>query len=381
MTTAAPPVAGTCSEAFASVRAEFEANFTVRRDVGAAVAVWHDGELRVDLWGGWANARAQQPWERDTLQLVFSTTKGPTAACVLRCVQLGLLDLDAPVAKYWPEFAANGKSAITTRQILGHRSGLPAFAERISVAECNEPGAAAAKLAAQTPEWGPGTDHGYHALTYGWLLGEIVQRVSGISLGQFWRREFADLEDLEIWIGLPSEQEHRVSHLTTWSDGLPPDPPNEFAQQLLTKGSITRRVFSNPPQVGVFNDPALHAAEWPAANGIATARALATFYGLLATGRWLDDAAIAEAATAQSHGFDQVLRKVTSFGLGFATHRSDNNILPSGLGHEGAGGSLAFGDPTTRTGFAYVMCGMAENRDPDPRVGSLVRALKKDLSV
>jgi CubicO group peptidase (beta-lactamase class C family) len=375
----APPVAGHASEVFPGVAAAFAANFSERLDVGAAVAVWHDGELAVDLWGGWADARAGRAWERDTLQLVFSTTKGPTAACVVRCAQLGLLDLDAPVAQYWPEFNVNGKESVTTRHILGHRSGLPAFAERISVAECNEMGAAAARLAGQAPEWEPGSSFGYHALTYGWLLGEIVHRVTGMSIGEFWRHEFADPEGLEIWIGLPSEHESRVSRLTTWADGLPPDPPSEFTEQLMTRGSMTRRVFSNPPQVGVFNDVALHAAQWPAANGIATARSLATFYGLLGTGRWLDQPWLEAASTPQSTGFDQVLRKTSSFGLGFATHHPEALIPPGAIGHAGAGGSLAFCDPATRTGFAYVMNAMAENRDPDPRVGSLVRALANDL--
>jgi CubicO group peptidase (beta-lactamase class C family) len=370
---ASASVGGESDGRFAAVGTAFAANFADRGETGAAVAVWHQGRLVADLWGGWADVRAERPWSQDSLQLVFSTTKGLASVAVLSLIDAYGFDIDAPVGAVWPEFAANGKGAITTRHLLCHRSGLAAFADRIEVAECHVPGAAAARLAGQAAEWGVDS-HGYHAVTFGFLLGEVVARVTGMSLGQYWRTRFAEPMGLETWIGLPPEQEHRVTRLRNLPAG-PADAAKEpFQQALLTKGSLTRRVFTNPDQ-NMFNDPALHAAEWPAANGITTARALAQFYGALGGGKVLSAAVLAEAQTTQAEGEDLVLLAPTRFGHGFQLPTTPG-VLPAGsFGHNGAGGSVAFAVPEHDLAFAYVMTSMDQTSAVDPRAKALVDAV------
>ena len=204
-------IQGTCLERFRPVRTAFERNFDELGDVGAAVSVRLHGEKVVDLWGGVADPAAGRAWERDTAALVFSTTKGLTAVCALLLWQRGELDLDAPAAEVWPEFAASGKGAVTTRHLLSHQAGLPAFDMPISVDECQDADLVAARLAAQAPRWEPGTAHGYHALTYGWLVGEVVRRVSGRSVGRFLADEVTGPLGLETWLGLPPELEPELT--------------------------------------------------------------------------------------------------------------------------------------------------------------------------
>ena len=299
-------VQGTCAEGFEPVRDAFAANFVDPGEIGAAVSVVRGGQTVVDLWGGLADAHTDRAWERDTPVLVYSTTKGPTAVCALLLWERGLLDIDAPVADVWPEFAAAGKGAVTTRHLLTHQAGLPVFDEPITFTECHDADLVAARLAAQTPRWEPGTAHGYHPLTFGWLVGEVVRRVSGRSVGTMLAEEVTVPLGLDLWIGLPPEREASVARLAPGRFDLagmrPDDPGLIFAAAILDIESLTFRAFSNPPgqfDVESFNAPELHQAEWPAANGIATAPALARMYGELAEDRILSSTTLDEASRQQ----------------------------------------------------------------------------------
>ena len=288
-------IQGTCDDRFGAVRAAFEHNFHELGDVGAAVAVRLEGETVVDLWGGLADPGTARPVDRDTPALVFSTTKGLTAICALRLWERGELDLGVPVADVWPEFKAAGKGAVTTRHLLSHQAGLPAFDEPITVDECHDIDLVAARLAKQTPAWEPGSAHGYHALTYGWLVGEVVRRVSGRTIGRFLADEIAAPLGLDTWIGLPPALEPRVAVLQPMNfENLGAIQIDEHTQKLVEAffdpTSLSHRVFFNPPvdlNGDAFNSPALHQAEWPAAGGITTARSLAHLYGELACDRVL----------------------------------------------------------------------------------------------
>lgn len=371
---------GTCADGFEPVRDAFAANFADPGELGAAVAVAVDGRPVVDLWGGLADAHTERPWEWDTPVLVYSATKGPTATCALLLWERGLLDLDAPVADVWPEFAAGGKRAVTTRHLLTHQAGLPIFDEPISFTECHDPDLVAGRLAAQTPHWEPGTAHGYHPLTWGWLVGEVIRRVSGRTVGTMVAEELARPLGLDLWVGLPPEREASVARLATGRFDLSAMGSNEpgltFLAAIMDTESLTFRAFANPPgqlDVESFNAPELHEAEWPAANGIATARGLATLYGELALDRVLSPATLDEASRSQVSGPDKVLAVETSFGLGFSL-----NSVSSGargpFGHEGAGGSLAFADRSKGLGFAYVMNQLTASLGADRRARRLVEA-------
>ena len=371
-----------CVEGFEPVRDAFEANFTDPGELGAAVAVVVDGRPVVDLWGGLADAHTERAWSRDTPVLVYSATKGPTATCALLLWERGLLDLDAPVADVWPEFAAGGKQAITIRHLLTHQAGLPVFDGPITFTECHDPDLAAARLAAQTPHWEPGTAHGYHPLTWGWLVGEVVRRVSGRSVGTMVAEELAAPLALDLWVGLPPEREASVARLAPGRfdlSGMKPDDPGLiFAAAIMDIESLTFRAFANPPgqfDVASFNAPELHQAEWPAANGIATARALAELYGELALDRVLSPATLDEASRAQVSGPDKVLAVETSFGLGFSLHSVMTAHAGGAFGHEGAGGSVAFADRSKGLGFAYVMNQLTASLGADRRARRLVEAV------
>jgi CubicO group peptidase (beta-lactamase class C family) len=240
----APDVHGFVAAGFEPVRDAFARNFTEHGEVGAACCVYLRGEPVVDLHGGLADAASGRAWQPDTLQLVFSATKGVTATCVLMLAERGAIDLDAPVARYWPEFAANGKSAIPVRWLLSHRAGLAAIEGDFTLDEALSWDPVAAALAAQAPLWEPGTKHGYHLRSYGWLLGELVRRVDGRTVGRFLADEIAGPLGLDLWIGLPEEQEARVSTI------VPPAPPAPEVAQLMERlfaaDTIAGRAFSGP---------------------------------------------------------------------------------------------------------------------------------------
>jgi CubicO group peptidase (beta-lactamase class C family) len=383
-------VQGRVDPGYEGVRDAFEANFTEHGDVGAAFCLYMDGRQVVDLWGGVADARAGRPWEEDILTLVYSTTKGVTAICAHLLAQRGLLDLDAPVVEYWPEFGKQGKSGIPVRQLLSHRAGLPLIDKKLTPEEAMAWEPAVEALAAQAPLWEPGTKHGYHALTYGWLVGEVIRRVTGRSLGQFLAEEITGPLRLDLWVGLPEEHEVRVSRL------IPPDPPTftaedvesfpperiEMLRGMASPTSLTMRALNVTDPPFNFNSRLVHAGEQPAANAITTARALAKLYAATVSEvdgtRLLSPATIEGATQEQSNGSDAVLLIDSRFGSGFFLHSTFSPLLgPASFGHAGAGGSLAFADPDRGVGFGYVMNKMQQNLSGDNRTLTLIGAVNE----
>jgi CubicO group peptidase (beta-lactamase class C family) len=381
-----PDIHGDCHPRFAPVRVAFAENLQHRDEIGAAVAVVVDGEPVVDLWAGHADLARTRRWERDTLVNVYSCTKGMTALCAHRLVSAGRLDLDAPVAEYWPEFAQAGKETLPVRWLLGHRSGLAAVRHPLPGEALYDWDTMSTALAAETPWWTPGTAHGYHAVTFGWLVGEVVRRVTGRSLGTYFRQEIAAPLGLDFHIGLPETEHGRCAEMT----GVPM-PANEdeaglAAVVLSDPEGLAARAFMNPPSMalGVNNAP-WRSAEIPGANGHGTARALARVYGTLARGgdqdgvHLLDPAGIARCREEQAHGPDLVLPISTRFGLGFMLpqDRTDARFGPSprAFGHPGAGGSVGFADPDTKVGFGYVMNRMGPHILLDPRATALIDAV------
>jgi CubicO group peptidase (beta-lactamase class C family) len=378
----APAISGVCAEGFEPVRDAFAANFAAPGEVGAAVAAFVDGRPVVDLWAGLADPHTGRAWGQRTPVLVYSTTKGLTAACALLLWERGILDIDAPVATLWPEFAAAGKGGVTTRHLLSHQAGLPVFDEPITFQQCHDPDLVAGRLAAQVPHWEPGGGHGYHPLTFGWLVGEVVRRAGGRSVGRVLADEVTGPLGLDTWIGLPPDREADVARLLPGGldmAAIGPDPATlAFLAAILDLESLTFRAFANPPgqlDVESFNAPELHEAEWPAANGITTARSLARFYGELACDRILSAATLDEATRPQVAGPDRVLAVPTAFGLGFSLLPEEVVHVPGAFGHEGAGGSVGFGDRAHGVGFGYVMNQLTASLGSDRRAGRLIRAL------
>lgn len=380
---------GEVAPGFEPVRDAFQANFDAGVEAGAATSIYKDGVKIVDLWGGVRNPQ-NEPWEEDTLQLVFSTTKGATAACAALLVQRGLLDVDAPVASYWPEFAAEGKTDIPVRWLLSHRAGLPGVDNPLTPEEVCAWTPVTDALAAQKPYWEPGTKHGYHALTYGHLVGEVIRRISGMTVGEYFASEIADPLDAEFHIGLPAEKEPRVSKFV---QGPPPDFANmevtddvkELVAAIMDPTSVVSKSFNFIQPSLDMDSAAVHAAEIPAANGICTARGLARFYaglfGEVDGVRILDDATIAMFTAEQTHGKDEILKKITRFGLGFMLDGPDVPYFGEGsFGHDGAGGSLGFADPGSGIAFGYVMNRMNQGINADPRPHAIITALKGCLS-
>ncbi|CAF3371560.1 unnamed protein product [Rotaria socialis] len=313
------PIYGSTADGWHFVRELFQENFIEQRDLGASVAIYHQGKLVVDLWGGWFNDRKSEPFDNNTLQLVFSTSKGLVAVAVALCVQRGLLDYSALVTTYWPEYGQNGKENTTTTMVN--------------------------KLEQQNPLWPPGTAHGYHTVTYGWLAGELVRRVDpkGRTLGEFIRDEIAKPLNIEFYIGLPPEEEHRVSPL--------------YLQTNESQSSLDTYI--------AFNNPSAHQAEIPAANGITNARSVAKLYASLMSDvddfkykRLLNEQIlkIAIKSNTPENEIDLTSQLPTQFGMGFLL--MDQNfppLAPGIFGHIGAGGSVGFAAPAKNFSFAYVM--------------------------
>lgn len=379
---------GHCDPRFAAVREAFCEGFRSRDEVGAAVAVTRDGVPMVDLWAGSADQTRTRPWERDTIVNLYSCTKALTALCALQQVERGALDLDAPVARYWPEFAAAGKHEVPVRWLLSHRAGLPAVKAPLSAEALYDWNAMCQALAAQEPWWEPGTRHGYHALTFGWLVGELVRRVTGRSLGTYFREEIAEPLGLDLHIGLAASEHGRVAELSEIPvDQLDPNGMSLAHVILADPQSMAALAFLNPPAIALGpNNAAWRSAEIPGANGHGGARDLARLYGALACGgdldgvRVLGPALLRQIATEQSYGPDLVLQVPTRFGLGvmLPQDRPDARFSSaSAFGHPGAGGSIGFADPEHRLGFAYVMNRMGPHILLDPRATALIDAVRQ----
>ena len=317
-----------------------------------------------------------------------SSTKGATAVCANLLAQRGELDVDAPVAKYWPEFAAGGKQDVPVKYLLSHRVGLPVLDTPLSMKDylAWEPPIKA--IASQTPKWEPGTAHGYHAMSYGWLVGEVVRRVSGKSLGTFFAEEVAGPLGLNFWIGLPESEDHRVSQMIELSLEDPTlVPKGQRAKEMLEAATTPKSYLTQEQTTEPFDMSSreFRAAELPAGNGITDARSLARMYAsLIGDGvdgvRILNDETIKRASTEQCNDNDEVMGIRTRFGLGFYLYVDGANMIQEGAyGHGGAGGSIGFADPKADIGFAYVMNKMQMVGDDDPRTVSLAQAVHDSI--
>ena len=379
---------GTVSKGFERVRDAFEANFNDGGEVGAAFCLHVKSRKVVDVWGGTTDVKGKR-WQESTPVLVFSTTKGATAICAHMLVERKLLDVDAPVARYWPEFAAGGKADIPVRLLLNHQAGLPVVDAQLSRADVLAVKPIVDALARQAPVWTPGTKHGYHAMTYGWLVGEVVRRITGKSIGTFFKEEVAAPLGLDFWIGLPADVESRVARLVP---SPPPSDPERLKQMAAFFGpdSLAMRALSlNGAMAGVpgdslFNLPEVHRSEMPAVNGITTARSLSRLYaacvGTVKGTRLFGKRTLDKALKIQSDGPDAVLGLRTTFGLGFMRTSPDTPLLgPNSFGHPGAGGSLGFGDLDAGVGFGYVMNKMGSGLLIDDRAARLIGAVRECL--
>jgi CubicO group peptidase (beta-lactamase class C family) len=368
---------------FEPVADAFTENFLQHGEVGAACAIYHQGRCVVDLWGGLADQKQGRGWEQDTVALVFSAAKGPTATCINRLVEVGLLDVDLPVAHYWPEFGCNGKQDITARQVLSHQAGLAAVEGELTLEQVLAWDPVVEAIAAQAPDWEPGTAHGYHARSFGWILGELLRRITGQSLGQYLASEIATPLGLRYWVGLPATE---FSHCATL---IPPAGGSDAVAELLGADSLTARVMSGPSGLFGYNEmwnrPEVLGAEMPSSNGVGDARSLARFYAALVDEvdgiRLLGQEQLARACEVQSSGPDCVIFRETRFGLGFGLNPwLAPDAGPRCFGHPGAGGAVAFADPDAGLGFAYVMNAMQFSLEGDPRSECLVKAAYKVLS-
>jgi CubicO group peptidase (beta-lactamase class C family) len=385
-------VHGTVAEGFEPVREAFARNFQALGERGAAVAVYRDGRKVVDLWGGTKDVDGTEPWQRGTAQVVRSATKGVAAAVLLLLHRRGELDLDAPVGEYWPQFKAHGKDQVLVRHVLNHRAGLPVLDRPLTPAEALDPLRGPEAVAAQAPAWQPGTGHGYHALTYGWMLDELVRRVTGSGTGEWIAAEIAAPLGLDLWLGLPAEEEAagragrvgRVEGPEPASGVLRARPKRSVTEAYQDPDSLTRRAFAAITPFPDQNDPAYRASALPATNAIATAEALARFYaaliGEVGGVRLFDPATLELARAEESAGPDRVLVVGTRFGLGYMLHGSASPFLgPGSFGHPGRGGALGFADPETGIALGYVTNGFRKTVTADPRAQALVRAVRASL--
>ena len=371
-------IEGSCDARMEALRDAFAANFEVREELGAALAVSIGGEPVLDLWGGWADGARTRRWQRETLVNVYSVGKPMVAICLLMLSEQGLVALDRPVAEYWPEFAAAGKGATTVRMLLGHRAGLPALRETLPEDAMYDWELMSAALAAETPWWEPGTAHGYHVNTYGFLIGELVRRVAGESPGSYFRRKVAEPLAADFHFGLAESEDARVAEFVF------PELSSEFSAP--GTPTMVSRAYVNPPGLsglGTINTRAWRAAEMPSGNGHATARAVARIYAALLAGetgegvRLLAPETIALATREFSAGHDLVLNRPSRFGLGFQLTQPERPLGPGprGYGHFGAGGSLGFADPDAGIAFAYVSNQVRGPRSQNPRNRALIDAL------
>ena len=378
-------IEGTCDPKFNRVKDAFAENFEQRGEVGAAAAVTLDGKSVVDIWAGHADKAKTKSWTRDQLVNVYSTTKGVTAICAHRLADQGKLDFDAPVAKYWPEFAQAGKEKLPVRFLMSHQAGLPAVRKPLDADALFNWNTMTAALAEQEPWWAPGTKHGYHALTFGYLVGEVIRRITGKSPGTYFRDELALPLGLDFHIGLDAKHDERVANLI--AAPLPaPGEPNIFADIMKDPESVTAKAFMNPPLMGkpgLVNSREWRGAEIPAANGHGTARSLAKLYGALARGGELDGVRvmspkeIAQCSVEQASGPDTCLFINTRFSLGFMMSQPGASLGPNpkSFGHPGAGGSLGYADPEANIGFGYTMNKMLTSLLIDPRATALIDAV------
>jgi len=378
-------VEGFVAPGFEPVAAAFHKNLMARGDTGAAFAAIVGGEPVADLWGGWA--AVGRPWQPDTVAGIFSGSKGLVAACLLLLLDRGRLDLERPIADYWPEFAAQGKEAIRVRHVVSHQAGLPGLLTPVTAAEATNDRRMAALVANQPAICPPGTRLHYHALTFGWLCGELIRRIDGRSVGQLFAEEIARPLGLDAWIGLPAEHDDRVALFRR-------DPSFGTRRSPVDGAGACQRlpwsIWENPPR---FSEPLpgntreWRAAEVPASNGIGSARSLARLYACLARGGEIDGIRLLSPETVGlgrrllARGQEPLLGRPFAFGIGFQLQDEGSPFGPAadGFGHPGAGGSVHGAWPGLRTGFSYVTSMLRDSEMADPRAEALLEALYASL--
>jgi len=363
----------------------FHENFEKFGELGAAVSVWQNGKPLIDLYGGFCDTSGEKPWTSDTLVLIWSATKGIGSTCVLHALQQQKIELNQAVAEFWPEFVRANKDGITLGQLLSHQAGLCALDQRVDVLDYD---GVIRALEVQEPLWPPGTAHGYHARTFGFLLDELIRRTTGKTLSDYWQENFARPLGLDFWIGLPEKKNSRVATIYAAKSGKPPEP-TQFYRDLVTPGTLARKTFTSPYGLNVIskmNDPEIRAQPNVSFGGIGSASALAKFYSVLANGGELNgqtffsQETIERMTTTLSDGIDRVFQIPTAFSAGLmkdsrdAVHRMFGPYATS-FGHPGAGGSHAFADPENTIAFAYVMNQMEQSVLPSEKSLRLVNAI------
>jgi CubicO group peptidase (beta-lactamase class C family) len=374
-------IEGDCDTRFAPVRRAFADNFSERDELGAALFISLGGEPVVDVWAGWTDVARTRRWQRETLVDVFSVGKAAVTVCALALVDRGLLDLDQPVATWWPEFAASRKEGVTVRALLAHRAGLPAIREPLPADALYDWAAMTKALAREAPWWEPGTTHGYHVNTFGFLVGELVRRVSGVRIGTFLQSEICGPIGADFRIGIGRADQARTAQYLFGTSTDQAAFASEEEAACMPSGErrlLLERAYFNPPGVsglGTVNSRAWREAEIPSANGHATARGVARLCEALLEGELLSTRILDEATREASSGADFVLARPSRFGLGFQLTQPERTLGPNprAFGHFGAGGSLGFADPDAGIAFGYVM-NRSGPRWQNPRNRALIDA-------
>ena len=373
----------------------FRENFSRFGELGAAVSIWQNGEPILDLYGGFRDRKREQPWNDDTIALVWSATKGIGSACLLRVLQENKIKIERCVAEFWPEFGQNGKINLTIAQLVSHSGGLCALDQN---AEVTDYPAVIGALQKQAPLWPPGSAHGYHARTFGFLIDELTRRIAGTSISKYWRTIFAEPLLLDFWIGLPEELNSRCATIYPAKVGTSleaNDRPSDsdFYRDLVKPGTLQRKTFTSPYGLNAVNDmnkPANRARDFVSFGGIGSASALAKFYAMLANGgelggqRFFASDSIRLMTTAICDGLDRVFEIPTAFSAGFmkdsaSVRRKIFGPFADAFGHPGAGGSHAFADLESKISFAYVMNQMEQSVLPNEKSLRLVNAIYNDL--
>ena len=366
---------GECDPQFSKVKETFEKLYQEDREIGSCFAVYKDGNPLVDLWGGFQDKDKTKPWQKDNLVTVYSTTKGVAAFCIALAMEKGLLKYEEKVSTYWPEFASNGKEDITIGMLMSHQAGI-CSPETRNVEDYYNQSLMAVKLAGMTPIWEPGTASGYHSMTFGWLTSELILRVTGKSLGTFFREEVGDQHEIDFFIGLPESEDHRVAELVPFD--IVRSENSEQQQVELTDAQKSQR--NSAGTLDIQNTKAWRQAEIPSANGQGNAGGLAKLYSLIVPEdnslKLLKDDTVNQMTTMQIEGRDLVLAVQVRWGVGFILnkHKIIYGPIEGAFGHSGYGGSCAFGDPENKIGVSYVMNRMLDNFNADGRSIELINA-------
>jgi len=366
---------GECDPQFSKVKETFEKLYQEDREIGSCFAVYKDGNPLVNLWGGFQDKDKTKPWQKDNLVTVYSTTKGVAAFCIALAMEKGLLKYEEKVSTYWPEFSSNGKEDITIGMLMSHQAGI-CSPETRNVEDYYNQSLMAEKLAGMTPIWEPGTASGYHSMTFGWLTSELILRVTGKSLGTFFREEVGDQHEIDFFIGLPESEDHRVAELVPFD--IVRSENSEQQQVELTDAQKSQR--NSAGTLDIQNTKAWRQAEIPSANGQGNAGGLAKLYSLIVPEdnslKLLKDDTVNQMTTMQIEGRDLVLAVQVRWGVGFILnkHKIIYGPVEGAFGHSGYGGSCAFGDPENKIGVSYVMNRMLDNFNADGRSIELINA-------